>query len=97
MGSIFEELKKSSELDRGAYLRYPGSSVHRKTGDWRVNMPVKNDKCTSCGFCWAYCPDTSILFQDGKMVGFDYEHCKGCGICSKVCPVKCITMVKEEK
>jgi len=33
--------------------------------------------------------------KDGKMEGFDYEHCKGCGICASICPVKCIKMEKE--
>ena len=61
MGSIFEELKGSHELDRGTYLGIPGSSIHRKTGDWRTFRPVKNDKCINCLACWAYCPDSSVI------------------------------------
>jgi pyruvate ferredoxin oxidoreductase delta subunit len=47
--------------------------------------------------CWFFCPDSSILVSQGKVVGVDLEHCKGCGICAAVCPVKirAISMVEE--
>ena len=39
----------------------------------------------------------SYLIDDGKMVGFNMDHCKGCGICDDVCPdkVKAIKMEEE--
>jgi pyruvate ferredoxin oxidoreductase delta subunit len=36
--------------------------------------------------CWVFCPDSSILLEDGEVVGINYEHCKGCGICVEECP-----------
>jgi len=47
--------------------------------------------------CWIYCPDSSILVEDGKMIGFDYKHCKGCGICAAECPTKAIEMRDENE
>jgi pyruvate ferredoxin oxidoreductase delta subunit len=38
--------------------------------------------------CWVYCPDSAVIVKDGKVQGFDYDHCKGCGICAHECPVK---------
>jgi len=68
-----------------------------KTGGWRAYRPVcDNAKCIKCWTCWKYCPDVSIaISEDGPI--YDYDHCKGCGICANECPVKCITMVPENK
>lgn len=74
------------------------NSVNAYVGDWRVEKPVFNkDYCIDCQFCWLYCPDTSILARDKKMIGVDYDHCKGCGICVEVCPTnpKSLLMFNE--
>ena len=90
--------KKQMKFNIGAVVTEPASSAEDKTGGWRTFRPEKNEKkCINCLFCWIYCPDSSIIVKDEKMVGFDYEHCKGCGICAKICPVKCIDMKREEK
>jgi len=90
----YKSLMSSAELPHGGIWDEPGSSSQRATGEWKVLKPAFNDKkCIQCLFCWAYCPDTSILVKDGKMTGFDHEHCKGCGICAEICPAKCIDMV----
>ncbi|WP_200413811.1 4Fe-4S binding protein [Arcobacter sp. FWKO B] len=68
-------------------------------GDWRVFKPVWNSElCIDCQNCWLYCPDTSIISRDKKMVGVDYDHCKGCGICVEVCPTnpKSLLMFAEQ-
>ena len=84
------------EIPIGGVIDRAGSAEEYKTGDWRTFKPVRDEKkCTHCLLCWIYCPDSSILVKDRKMVGFDDEHCKGCGICASVCPVKCIKMEKE--
>jgi len=71
-----------------------GNAVQNETGSWRSLKPVVDAaKCTGCGLCWLYCPESSIT--KGKPVIIDYRYCKGCGICAKECPVKAIVMVEE--
>ena len=92
-----EKKKSWNEVPKGGKITKPGSAAEYKTGGWRTFRPEMNEKkCINCMLCWMYCPDAAIKVEDGKMVGFDYEHCKGCGICAKVCPVKCIDMKKEK-
>ena len=65
-----------------------GNSVTYITGTWRTLCPVRDlEQCTQCLICWIMCPDSAIAIEDGKIVGFDYDHCKGCGICMDQCPV----------
>ena len=86
------------DIPIGGLILEPGNAVNYKTGSWRTFKPViDKEKCTNCLLCWIYCPDSSIVVEDGKIRGIDYEHCKGCGICSAQCPVKAIKMVKEVK
>jgi pyruvate ferredoxin oxidoreductase delta subunit len=83
-------------VDGGVILE-AGSSKKYRSGDWRSQRPVWDEKkCTQCMLCWINCPDTSIPVKDAKRIETDFEHCKGCGICAEICPVKCIAM-KDEK
>ena len=80
----------------GGLIVDAGNSVLYKTGDWRSFKPIRNEeKCTDCLQCWIVCPDASIIVEDGKITGIDYDYCKGCGICSKVCPFDAIEMMPE--
>ncbi|MDY6986035.1 MAG: 4Fe-4S binding protein [Candidatus Thermoplasmatota archaeon] len=73
------------------------TSLDYETGAWRSKKPVVNDeKCTRCLECYIYCPDSSIKYEDDRII-IDYSHCKGCGICAKECPQDAIDMVEEEK
>ncbi len=86
------------DIPRGGLILEAGNSILYKTGGWRAFRPVRDEaKCTNCLFCWIFCPDSSIIVKDAKMVGFDLDHCKGCGVCAKQCPVDCIEMVEEGK
>jgi pyruvate ferredoxin oxidoreductase delta subunit len=80
----------------GGLIVDAGNSVLYKTGEWRSFKPIRNEeKCTDCLQCWIVCPDASIIVEDGKIIGIDYDYCKGCGICCKVCPFDAIEMIPE--
>lgn len=84
-------------VEIGPIILEAGNARKYKTGDWRTFRPeIDYSKCTTCMFCWLFCPDSAISF-DGKRVEINYDYCKGCGICAAECPVKCITMKEEEK
>ena len=86
------------EIPIGGLILEAGNAQNYNTGSWRTFKPViDKEKCINCLTCWIFCPDSSIIVSEGKLVGVDYDHCKGCGICAKNCPVKCIQMIKEEK
>jgi len=82
----------------GATIPEAGNSMLNITGGWRSQVPViETEKCDGCMLCYFYCPDASIVVENGKAVGFDLEHCKGCGICARECPTDAISMEIEEK
>lgn len=81
------------DLPEGDLIIGGGTAKKFKTGDWRSQRPNHiKEKCINCLTCWMYCPDSAVIVEDGKVVGFDYDYCKGCGICASICPVKCIKM-----
>ena len=86
------------DIPDGGKVLKPGSAFEYKTGTWRTFMPVLDkEKCNNCLTCWIYCPDAAVILTEGKMTGFDLDHCKGCGICAQVCPAKpkAIAMARE--
>lgn len=93
-----EKKRGSSELPIGGLILEAGNSRDYLTGEWRTFRPILDrDTCNDCLLCFWYCPDSSVLVSDGKVLGFDLDHCKGCGICAEVCPpkIKAIAMVPE--
>ena len=75
-----------------------GTSKLYITGGWRSMRPVWNqDNCTSCMLCWIACPDSSIMVDDGTMVGIDYDHCKGCGVCVHECRFNALEFIREDE
>ncbi len=87
------------EVSKGGVIRDAGNAKEYETGEWRSQRPVKDDDaCIHCLLCWVFCPDNSIIVEDGKVTGIDLTHCKGCGICAKECPdkIKAIKMVEEK-
>jgi pyruvate ferredoxin oxidoreductase delta subunit len=82
----------------GATIPDSGNSEQVETGGWRSDVPVIDcEKCDGCMLCYFYCPDSSIIIEDGKAKAVDLAHCKGCGICSAECKAGAITMKKDEK
>ncbi len=93
-------MEKWYELPEAGLVLEPGTAERYKTGTWRSRRPIwDGEKCISCLFCWIYCPDSSIMVEDGKINGIDLDYCKGCGICANVCPekVKAIKMENEKR
>ncbi|MDY6907531.1 MAG: 4Fe-4S binding protein [Chloroflexota bacterium] len=89
-------LKSWKDIPIGGVIADAGNSEEYETGGWRSRRPVMDmEKCTHCMLCWVYCPDGSIMANDGKIEGIDLAHCKGCGICAHECPRGAITMVNE--
>lgn len=85
------------ELPIGGIINEAGNSATYQTGGWRTFKPtLHQDKCINCLICWVFCPDSSVITRDGKIIGFDLDHCKGCGICANECPKGAIEMVYEQ-
>ena len=77
------------EMPIGGIIFERGSAQKYETGGWRTYKPLHDaEKCIHCLRCWILCPDSAVLVEEGKVVGYDYEHCKGCGICARECPPK---------
>ncbi len=90
--------KNWKEIDMASLITKGGTATEFKTGDWRSEKPEWDEgKCKQCLICWLYCPDSSIIVEDGKMTGINYDYCKGCGICAKECPFDAISMKTEKK
>lgn len=86
------------EIPKGGLILEAGNAEQYKTGSWRSQRPIRNEeKCNQCLICWIYCPDSSIIVEDGKVIAIDYDHCKGCGICAEECPVDAIEMRDENE
>ncbi|MBU1261443.1 4Fe-4S binding protein [bacterium] len=91
-------MEKWYELPEAGLIIEPGSAAKYKTGSWRSRRPIwDKDTCTSCLTCWIYCPDSSILVENHKVKGINFDYCKGCGICAKICPPKVSAIRMEEE
>ena len=87
---------KPDEIPVGVVCPDAGNSMLYDTGGWRSLRPIWNEEnCSQCLLCWMYCPDSSILVQDGAMTGIDLDHCKGCGVCANECKFDALAMVSE--
>lgn len=81
-------------LPEGPIASTPSSSLHTST--WRTLTPVIHlEHCTKCNFCWKFCPDDAVAFDDAGFPVIQLDYCKGCGICAEECPPKTIEMVAE--
>ncbi|MGI6096567.1 MAG: 4Fe-4S binding protein [Dethiobacteria bacterium] len=82
----------------GAVIPEAGNAHYYETGSWRSHRPIRDEeKCNQCLICFIFCPDTAIITEDEKVIGFDLDHCKGCGICAHECPRNAIEMTDEAK
>jgi pyruvate ferredoxin oxidoreductase gamma subunit len=81
-------------MPEGPIATVPSYAVYH-TASWRTITPVIHlEKCTKCNFCWKFCPDDAIAFDDHGFPVIRLDYCKGCGICAKECPPHTIEMVE---
>lgn len=91
-------LKSWKEIPMGAVIEDAGNADTYETGGWRTFKPVLDEnKCIHCLICWISCPDSAIIVENEKMVGFNFRHCKGCGVCADVCPKKVTAIIMEQE
>jgi pyruvate ferredoxin oxidoreductase delta subunit len=82
-----EHLRTWKQVDPGAQVMTPGSSVNYRSSDWSsVVSEFLPENCIQCLQCWVFCPDNCITVEDQKVTGIDEFYCKGCGICVEICP-----------
>jgi len=85
------------DMPRGGIIPEAGNAAVYRTGAWRTYRPVWHaDNCIHCLTCWILCPDSSILAENGKVQGIDYDHCKGCGICAHECPINAKALANDK-
>lgn len=95
--------EKQSSEDKypiGGAILEAGNAEQYETGGWRYMKPILDlEKCTHCMLCWVACPDSAIIVENNKLIGFNMDHCKGCGMCEVECPdkIKAIHMVSNEE
>lgn len=79
-----------------ARIAATGTSLCRKTGDWRTFRPVLTEAtCNGCTLCFVYCPEAAISLTDRDRPVIDYDFCKGCLLCVEECPTKALTAERE--
>ncbi len=82
-------------LPEGPIATTPTTIIH--TSSWRTLTPVIHlEHCTKCNFCWKFCPDDAIGFDEQGFPVIKLDYCKGCGICAEECPPKTIEMISED-
>jgi len=82
-------------LPEGPVASTPTTVIH--TSSWRTLTPhIHLERCTKCNFCWKFCPDDAVGFDEKGFPVIRLDYCKGCGICAEECPPKTIEMVAED-
>jgi len=82
-------------LPEGPIASTPTTVIH--TSSWRTLTPhIHLEHCTKCNFCWKFCPDDAIGFDEKGFPVIRLDYCKGCGICAEECPPKTIEMLAED-
>jgi pyruvate ferredoxin oxidoreductase gamma subunit len=73
-----------------------GTTVIKKTGNWRLFKPVIDyERCSRCQSCFVHCPHSCISLDASGYPQINYENCKGCFTCLDECPKKAISKKRE--
>jgi uncharacterized Fe-S center protein len=72
----------------GACIKNLGMGLASRMGKMRqhstIKPYIKTAACTMCGACIKWCPENTIIKQEGKAF-IVQENCTGCGECLAVC------------
>jgi 2-oxoglutarate ferredoxin oxidoreductase subunit delta len=50
----------------------------------RLNLKI--EWCKGCGICVAFCPESVLKLEQGKVTVVNGEKCIACGMCEMRCP-----------
>lgn len=62
----------------------------------RVNLFVREERCTLCGDCVEVCEPGSISLSGGDVLSLDRSTCTACGLCAEVCLPGAVTVAGRE-
>jgi 2-oxoglutarate ferredoxin oxidoreductase subunit delta len=52
----------------------------------KKRLILKTEWCKGCGICVAFCPQTVLKLENGKVILTDEVKCIACGMCEMRCP-----------
>ncbi len=52
----------------------------------KKQLILKTEWCKGCGICVAFCPQSVLRLENGKVILANAQKCIACGMCEMRCP-----------
>jgi len=62
----------------------------------RTRIVINRKWCKGCDICTEFCPQQTLVLQDGKAAVADLSTCTGCMLCEMRCPDFAIEIERKE-